>query len=127
MIVCADNLVEFSDAIQATFPKTKVQKCIVHQIRNSIRFVGYKDLKAVTTDLKPIYKASTEELALEALRCIFITLLSDKKVFKYFLTSVLEESFGVPKFTKRIPVLFKIIHYLSNSIIDHDEFEPSTE
>lgn len=39
----------------------------MHQIRNSIRFVGYKDLKAVTTDLKPIYKASTEELALEAL------------------------------------------------------------
>lgn len=124
MIVCADNLVEFSDAIQATFPKTKVQKCIIHQIRNSIRFVGYKDLKAVTTDLKPIYKASTEELALEALRCIFITLLSDKKVFKYFLTSVLEESFGVPKFTKRIPVLFKIIHCLSNSIMDHVRFEP---
>nr|WP_270705633.1 transposase [Enterococcus faecalis] len=124
MIVCADNLVEFSDAIQATFPKTKVQKCIVHQIRNSIRFVGYKDLKAVTTDLKPIYKASTEELALEALRCIFITLLSDKKAFKYFRTSVLEESFGVPQFTKRIPVLFKIIHCLSNSIMDHVRFEP---
>lgn len=62
-----DNLVEFSDAIQAIFPKIEVQKCIVHQIRNSIRFVGFKDLKAVTTDLKPIYKASTEELALEAL------------------------------------------------------------
>lgn len=67
LIACTDNLVGFSDAIQATFPKTEVQKCIVHQIRNSIRFVGYKDLKAVTTDLKPIYKASTEELALEAL------------------------------------------------------------
>ncbi|WP_429975584.1 IS256 family transposase [Enterococcus sp. DIV0086] len=67
LIACTDNLVGFSDAIQATFPKTEVQKCIVHQIRNSIRFVGYKDLKAITTDLKPIYKASTEELALEAL------------------------------------------------------------
>lgn len=67
LIACTDNLVGFSDAIQATFPKTEVQKCIVHQIRNSIRFVGYKDLKTVTTDLKPIYKASTEELALEAL------------------------------------------------------------
>jgi transposase-like protein len=67
LIAYTDNLVGFSDAIQATFPKTEVQKCIVHQIRNSIRFVGYKDLKAVTTDLKPIYKASTEELALEAL------------------------------------------------------------
>ena len=49
LIACTDSLVGFSDAIQATFPKTEVQKCIVHQIRNSIRFVGYKDLKAVTT------------------------------------------------------------------------------
>lgn len=67
LIACTDNLNGFSEAIQATFPQTEVQKCIVHQIRNSIRFVGYKDLKAVTADLKPIYKASTEELALEAL------------------------------------------------------------
>lgn len=67
LIACTDNLNGFSVAIQATFPQTEVQKCIVHQIRNSIRFVGYKDLKVVTADLKPIYKASTEELALEAL------------------------------------------------------------
>lgn len=67
LIACTDNLNGFSEAIQATFPQTEVQKCIVHQIRNSIRFVGYKDLKAVTADLKPIYKAFTEELALEAL------------------------------------------------------------
>lgn len=67
LIACTDNLNGFSEAIQATFPETEVQKCIVHQIRNSVRFVGYKDLKAVTTDLKPIYKASTEEQDLEAL------------------------------------------------------------
>lgn len=67
LIACTDNLNGFSEAIQATFPQTEIQKCVVHQIRNSIRFVGYKDLKAVTADLKPIYKASTEELALEAL------------------------------------------------------------
>lgn len=67
LIACTDNLNGFSEAIQATFPKTEVQKCIVHQIRNSIRFVGYKDLKAVTADLKPIYKASTEDSSLEAL------------------------------------------------------------
>lgn len=66
-IACTDNLNGFSKAIQATFPQMEVQKFIVHQIRNSIRFVGYKDLKAVTADLKPIYKASTEESALEAL------------------------------------------------------------
>ncbi|MFP8918510.1 IS256 family transposase [Enterococcus innesii] len=67
LIACTNNLTGFSEAIQATFPQTEVQKCIVHQIRNSIRFVGYKDLKAVTAELKPIYKASTEELALEVL------------------------------------------------------------
>ncbi|EPI39273.1 hypothetical protein D347_01391 [Enterococcus faecalis LA3B-2] len=47
--------------------KRKFKKCIVHQIRNSIRFVGYKDLKTVTADLKPFCKASTEDLAMEAL------------------------------------------------------------
>ena len=67
LIACTDNLNGFSEAIQATFPETEVQKCIVHQIRNSVKFVGYKDLKPVTADLKPIYKASTEEQALEAL------------------------------------------------------------
>lgn len=67
LIACTDNLNGFSEAIEATFPQTEIQKCIVHQIRNSVRFVGYKDLKAVTADLKPIYKASTEELAREAL------------------------------------------------------------
>lgn len=67
LIACTDNLNGFSEAIQAAFPETEVQKCVVHQIRNSVKFVGYKDLKTVTTDLKPIYKASTEEQALEAL------------------------------------------------------------
>lgn len=67
LIACTDNLTGFSEAIQATFPQKEIQKCIVHQIRNSLRFVGYKELKAVTQDLKPIYKAPTEEAALEAL------------------------------------------------------------
>lgn len=67
LIACTDNLSGFSEAIQATYPQTEVQKCIVHQIRNSVRFVGYKDLKMVTADLKPIYKATSEESALEAL------------------------------------------------------------
>lgn len=51
LIACTDNLNGFSEAIQATFPETEVQKCVVHQIRNSVKFVGYKDLKTVTTDL----------------------------------------------------------------------------
>lgn len=66
LIAFTDNLNGFSEAIQAAFPETEVQKCIVHPIRNSVS-VGYKDVKTVTADLKPIYKASTEEQALEAL------------------------------------------------------------
>ncbi|MEI7028218.1 IS256 family transposase, partial [Paenibacillus sp. y28] len=64
LLVCVDNLTGFSQAIGACYPKTDIQKCIVHQIRNSVRYVSYKDLKRVTADLKPIYKAATEEAAL---------------------------------------------------------------
>ena len=58
--ICVDNLTGFSDAIRASYPTTEIQKCIVHQIRNSVRYVSYKDLKKVTADLKPIYQASSE-------------------------------------------------------------------
>jgi putative transposase len=64
LITCVDNLTGFSQAISACYPQTEIQKCIIHQIRNSTRFVSYKDLKKVTADLKPIYKAATEEAAL---------------------------------------------------------------
>lgn len=64
LITCVDNLTGFSQAIAASYPKTEIQKCIIHQIRNSTRYVSYKDLKKVTADLKPIYKATTEEAAL---------------------------------------------------------------
>lgn len=64
LITCVDNLTGFSQAIGACYPQTEIQKCIIHQIRNSTRYVSYKDLKKVTADLKPIYKAATEEAAL---------------------------------------------------------------
>ncbi|GED28408.1 IS256 family transposase [Brevibacillus agri] len=64
LITCVDNLTGFSQAISACYPNTEIQKCIIHQIRNSTRYVSYKDLKKVTADLKPIYKAATEEAAL---------------------------------------------------------------
>jgi transposase-like protein len=64
LITCVDNLAGFSQAIAACYPETEIQKCIIHQIRNSTRYVSYKDLKKVTADLKPIYKAVTEEAAL---------------------------------------------------------------
>lgn len=49
------------------FILTEIQKCVIHQIRNSIKYVSYKDLKKITADLKPIYKAPTEQAALEEL------------------------------------------------------------
>ena len=64
LITCVDNLTGFSQAISACYPATEIQKCIIHQIRNSTRYVSYKDLKKVTADLKPIYKAVNEEAAL---------------------------------------------------------------
>jgi len=67
LIVSVDGLAGFSEAIVAAFPKTEVQRCVIHQIRSSTRYVSYKDVKAFTSALKPIYKAPTEESALAAL------------------------------------------------------------
>jgi len=64
LICCRDNLSGFSQAIEAAFPKTEQQLCIIHQIRNSTRYVSYKHLKAVMADLKAIYQAPTEDDAL---------------------------------------------------------------
>lgn len=61
LIACRDNLSGFSSAIEATFPKTEQQLCIIHQIRNSTKYVSYKDLKPVMADLKLIYGAPTLE------------------------------------------------------------------
>jgi putative transposase len=62
-IACVDGLKGFPDAIEAVFPKTEVQLCIVHMVRNSLRFVSWKDRKKVAGDLKSVYRAATEEQA----------------------------------------------------------------
>ena len=67
LIVSVDGLTGFTEAIAVAYPKAEVQRCIIHQIRSSTRYVSYKDIKAFTAALKPIYKAPTEEAALEAL------------------------------------------------------------
>lgn len=66
-IACTDNLCGFSTAIEAVFPKTEIQNCIIHQIRNSSKYVSYKDLKALMADLKGVYAAVDEDAALMAL------------------------------------------------------------
>jgi transposase-like protein len=59
----------FTQAVSTCYPNTKIPKCILYQIRNSTRYVSYKDLKKVTANLKPIYKAVTEDLARPFLKC----------------------------------------------------------
>lgn len=66
-IACTDNLTGFATAIEAVFPKTEIQNCIIHQLRNSSRYVSYKDIKALMADLKAVYSAVDEPSALTAL------------------------------------------------------------
>lgn len=67
LIACVDGLKGFPDAINTVYPDTQIQLCIVHMVRNSIKYVPWKDYKAVTADLKRIYQSVTEEEALLAL------------------------------------------------------------
>ncbi|ADY55098.1 transposase mutator type [Syntrophobotulus glycolicus DSM 8271] len=64
LIACVDGLTGFTSAIEAVFPKTEIQQCIIHQIRNTTRFVSYKDIKALMADLKNVYAAVDEQTAL---------------------------------------------------------------
>lgn len=67
LIACVDGLKGFPEAINTVYPNTQIQLCIVHMVRNSMKYVPWKDYKAVTTDLKLIYQSITEEEALIAL------------------------------------------------------------
>jgi len=70
LIICADGLTGIKEAINASYPETEYQRCIVHQVRNTLKYVADKDRKPFAADLKTIYQASTEEKALEALERI---------------------------------------------------------
>ena len=67
-IATMDGLTGFSDAIHAVFPKTEIQRCVIHQIRNSLRYVTWADRKAFVRDLKLIYQAANREIAETELR-----------------------------------------------------------
>jgi putative transposase len=66
-VLCCDGLTALPEAVEAVFADAWVQTCVVHLIRNSLKHVSYKDRKKITQDLRPIYKAATEDQALEAL------------------------------------------------------------
>ena len=67
LIACIDGLSGFTNAIEAVFPQTEIQQCIIHQIRNTTKYVSYKDIKALMADLKRVYAAIDEDTALQEL------------------------------------------------------------
>jgi transposase-like protein len=78
LIACIDNLKGFAEAIELIFPKTEVQLCVIHQIRNSMNYVSWKDSKAFMLDLRTVYQANTKEQAEQNLE-----LVADKWAKKY--------------------------------------------
>ena len=67
LIACVDGLSGFPQAVEAVYPQTEIQQCIIHQIRNTTRFVSYKEIKPLMADLEKVYAAPTEETALSEL------------------------------------------------------------
>ena len=67
LIACVDGLTGFPTAIEAVYPKTEIQQCVIHQIRNTTKFVSYKDIKELMSDLKKVYAAIDEQTALAEL------------------------------------------------------------
>jgi transposase-like protein len=112
LICCVDNLKGFNEAIGACFPEAEIQKCIVHQIRNSIRYVSYKDVKKVLADLKPVYTAASEPLALEFLES-FETIWGNK--YPLIVNSWRANWSELSTFFKYPPEIRKII-YTTNMI-----------
>ena len=70
MVICADGLTGIKEAIAAAYPRTEYQRCMVHMVRNTLKYVYYKDMKPFATDLKTIYLASSEKAGKEALKTV---------------------------------------------------------
>jgi len=112
LIACIDNLKGFKEAIEALFPQTDVQLCIVHQIRNSIKYVSYKDNREVIRDMKKIYKAHDYQAAQNALE-EFENKWSNK--YLAMVKSWKNNWEGLTSFYK-YPVEVRRIMYTTNSI-----------
>ncbi|WP_322902137.1 IS256 family transposase [Mycoplasmopsis felis] len=118
-IISSDNLTGISNAIKAVFPKTQIQKCVVHQIRNSVKFVNYKDLKEFTKDMKNIYQANNID---EATR--FLQIFEDKWKDKYMYAikswrdnfEELVTFFNFPKEIRKLIYTTNIIENLNRNI-----------
>jgi putative transposase len=119
LIACIDGLKGFPEAINAVYPQTRIQLCIVHMIRNSTRFVSWKDSKALCADLKNVYRASTEAEGLSALDDF-----STKWDSKYPMISQswrnnwenLNELFNYPDFIRKAIYTTNAIESLNSSL-----------
>lgn len=112
LIACVDGLTGFADAIHSVFSQTMVQRCVVHQIRNSLKYVSWKDRKAFSSDLKRIYQAPTHEAAEEQL-----LLLSETWGGKYALAvSAWEKSWPDLAGYFDFPEEIRKLIYTTNSI-----------
>jgi len=109
---CIDNLNGFSEAIESVFPKVEVQSCMVHQIRNSLKYVASKDQKPFMADLKEVYRAATKDLAEQQLDEL------DKKWGKKYPLAINSWRNNWPKLStyfKYDPAIRKMI-YTTNTI-----------
>jgi transposase-like protein len=70
LFFCVDGLAGFKEAINSVYPKAEVQRCIIHMLRNSFRYISYKDIKKFASDFKAVYKAPNEEVALAELEIL---------------------------------------------------------
>lgn len=112
LIASVDGLVGFPEAIKAVYPETEIQRCILHQIRNSTKFISYKDIKSFTSDLKKIYRAVSEEAAFAALED-----LSDKWSKKYPLSvKSWKNNWGELSTYFKYPEELRRIVYTTNSV-----------
>jgi transposase-like protein len=124
LIACIDGLKGFPDAIQAVFPETEIQLCIIHQLRNSLKYVVCKDRTTVANDLKTVYKAPTEEAALFALEQVEKTWL---KKYNLGLKSWRENWSNLSPFFKYPAEIRKII-YTTNAVESlHRQFRKVTK
>lgn len=112
MIVSVDGLTGFGDAIHAVFPNTEIQRCIVHQIRYSTKFISYKDIKVFMKDLKKVYQAPTEDIALQELDAL------DEKWGKKYPSSIASWRNNWPSLSTyfKYPAEMRRIIYTTNSM-----------
>ena len=124
LIFSVDGLTGLNDAIKSAFPKSEIQRCIIHQLRNSFKYVSYKDIKGFAKDFKEVYSAITEESAYEKLMN-----LQDKWGQKYpFAIKSWDENWSLLSSFFKFPKEIRTIMYTTNAIESlHRQFRKVTK